>query len=297
MTRPRPVLRWHGGKWKLAPWIISHFPEHRIYVEPFGGAGSVLMRKDRVYAEIYNDMDDVVVNLFKVLRDPAKADRLIDMLRLTPFARQEFNEALEAAEDDVERARHLVVRSFMGFGSNAHSSSPVADKTAFKTYTRPRDQYRSSNRSGTTPAHDWANYPDSLARTVDRLRGVIIEKRDAADVMRQHDGPATLHYVDPPYLPETRSPANKYDLKHRMYRHELTPDDHLKLLAFLPSLQGMVVLSGYPHAMYDNALPKWQRVERDALADGARKRTEVLWINPAAREHLNSGPLFNEAAQ
>jgi DNA adenine methylase len=289
MARPRPVLRWHGGKWKLAPWIISHFPEHRIYVEPFGGAGSVLMRKDRVYAEVYNDLDDVVVNLFKVLRDPAKADRLIETLRLTPFARQEFNEALEPAEDDVERARHLVVRSFMGFGSNAHSSSPVAEKTAFKTYTRPHDQYRStgfranSNRSGTTPAHDWANYPDSLAQVVDRLRGVIIEKRDAADVMQQHDGPATLHYVDPPYLPETRSPANKYDLKHRMYRHEMTPDDHLELLAFIQGLQGMVVLSGYPHAMYDQALAGWQRVEREALADGARKRTEVLWISPNCR--------------
>lgn len=192
----RPVLRWHGGKWKLAPWVMQFFPDHRIYVEPFGGAGSMLMRKERVYAEIYNDLDDVVVNLFRVLRDDTKAARLIEALRLTPFARAEFTEALEAAEDDVERARHLVVRSYMGFGSNAHSSSPVADKTAFKTYTRPGDQdaYRStgfranSNRSGTTPAHDWANYPDALPAIVDRLRGVIVEQRPAIDVMKQHDG-------------------------------------------------------------------------------------------------------------
>lgn len=287
----RPVLRWHGGKWKLAPRILPYFPQHRIYVEPFGGAGSMLMRKERVYAEVYNDLDDVVVNLFKVLRDPAKAARLIELLRLTPFARVEFNEALEAAEDDVERARHLIVRSFMGFGSNAHSSSPVADKTAFRTFTRP-DEYRStgfranSNRSGTTPAHDWSNYPDALVRVVERLRGVIIEQRPAIDVMRQHDGGATLLYVDPPYLPETRSPANKYDLKHRMYRHELTVEDHRELLAFLRSLEGMVVLSGYPSSLYDEALPGWHRIEMKALADGARERTEVLWINPACWNRL-----------
>jgi DNA adenine methylase len=300
----RPVLRWHGGKWKLAPYILRHFPPHRIYVEPFGGAGSMLMRKDRVYAEVYNDLDDVVVNLFRVLRDETKASLLIEALRLTPFARVEFNDALAPAEDDVERARHLIVRSFMGFGSNAHSSSPVAEKTAFKTFTRPADQdaYRStgfranSNRSGTTPAHDWANYPDALAAIVERLRGVIIEKRPAIEVMKQHDGGGTLHYVDPPYLPETRSPANKYDLKHRMYRHELTVEDHQELLAFLRSLEGFVVLSGYPSSLYDDLLPDWRRIETAAHADGARPRTEVLWLNPACAAALdrarNHGTLF-----
>ena len=231
-----------------------------------------------------------------MLRDDVKAERLIEALRLTPFARVEFNEALEAAEDDVERARHLIVRSYMGFGSNAHSGSETAAKTGFKSFTRP-DDYRStgfranSNRSGTTPAHDWAHFTDALPAIIDRLRAVIakgVEHRPAIECYaKQHDGGGTLHYVDPPYLPETRSPANKYDLKHRMYRHELTPDDHRELLAFLRTLEGSVILSGYPHDSYDAALPDWRRAEMDTHADGARDRTEVLWLNPACAAALD----------
>ncbi len=112
-------------------------------------------------------------------------------------------------------------------------------------------------------------------------------------------GGGTLHYVDPPYLPETRSPANKYDLKHCMYRHELTVDDHRALLTFLRSVQGMVVLSGYPSALYDDALPDWKRVSTKAHADGARERTEVLWLNPACVAALDRDrcDLFAMAAE
>lgn len=275
MEPRRPVLRWHGGKWLLAPWIISHFPKHQAYVEPFGGAASVLVRKEPSYAEIYNDLDGTVVGLFRVLRSP-RAGELIEALRLTPFARDEFAEAYQEADDEVERARRLIIRSFMGFGSNGHNRS-----TGFRA---------NSNRSGTTPAHDWVNYPDSLATVVARLSGVTIENKDAKAVMAQHDAPTTLHYVDPPYVFETRSD------KGDDYAHEMTDDDHVELLTLLRALRGMVILSGYPCALYDDALPDWRRIERKALADGAKERTEVLWINPAAHEAISAGPLFEAAA-
>jgi DNA adenine methylase len=275
----RPLLRWHGGKWLLAPWIIGHFPKHRVYVEPFGGAGSVLMRKEPSYAEIWNDLDGDVVNLFRVLRS-GESDELVRQLRLTPFSRDEFDTAYEQSEVPLERARRLVIRSFMGFGSNGHNRV-----TGFRA---------NSNRSGTTPAHDWVNYPDSLALVVQRLAGVTVENKDAKAVMAQHDGQDTIHYVDPPYVFAPRADLSKD------YAHELTDDDHAELLVFLRGLSGMVALSGYPHDLYDTSLHDWKRVEREALADGASKRIEVLWLNPklvAALEAENLQPsLFGEAA-
>lgn len=281
MTAPsRPVLRWHGGKWRLAPWILRFMPKHRVYVEPFGGAASVLLRKPRSYGEVYNDLDDEAVCLFKVLRDPAQADALERAIRLTPFARTEFREAYEQTDDPVERSRRLVIRAFMGFGSNAHSSQQKGHRsTGFRA---------NANRNGTTPAQDWANWPDALANTVARLKGVTIENRDAREVMAQHDGPETCHYVDPPYLPETRARGNRYDLAWRMYRHELSRDDHAELLDFLDELDGMVMLSGYADPLYDERLADWRRETTKAYADGAREREEVLYLNPACAAALDA---------
>jgi DNA adenine methylase len=280
----RPLLRWHGGKWRLAPWIIGHFPAHRIYVEPFGGAASVLLRKPRASSEIYNDLDDDVVNLFAVLRG-GRAAEFLRMLRLTPFARSEFELSYEATDDPLERARRLVIRSYMGFGSD---SAHTTGNTGFRVQS-PR-----SNRS---PEGDWANYPDKLNDAIDRLRGVAIECRPASQIIGRHDSAETLFYVDPPYLPETRSTkSRKGGAKYHAYRHELDETGHADLLDQLRGLAGMVVLSGYPAPFYDDALVGWERVERKALADGARERTEVLWLNPATMERLGEGPLFEAAA-
>lgn len=258
----RPVLRYFGGKWILAPWIISHFPPHKIYVEPFGGGGTVLMRKKPSYAEIYNDLDDEIVNVFQVLRDPGLAQEFERQVRLTPFARTEFDQAYVPKLDPVGRARATIIRAFMGFGSDGHNAD--AGKTGFRA---------NSNRSGTTPAHDWANWPDQIRAFVDRLRGVVIENRDAKSIMLQQDSPDTLHFVDPPYVHETRRD------KHN-YRFEMTDDEHVVLLGCLKVLSGAVILCGYENPLYERL--GWTTVRRETHADGARDRTEVLWLNPAA---------------
>lgn len=269
----RPVLRYHGGKWRLAPWIISHFPAHRVYVEPFGGGASVLLRKPRCEREVYNDLDEDVVTLFQVLRDSEAADRLIELLRLTPFARTEFEDAYEPTPDRIERARRLVVRSYMGFGSSVFANHA----TGFRDYTKLHKHDR-------FPARDWLNYPDCLSTIVERLRGVVVDRRNALEVIPRHDSPATLYYVDPPCVLSTRS--NNKGVRQK-YEHELTDDDHRQIAAALHRLDGFVVVSGYHCGLYDELYEGWTVRTRQAMADGANPRTEVLWLNPACSSALN----------
>lgn len=281
----RPVLRYHGGKWKLADWIIRHFPPHRVYVEPYGGGASVLMQKRRSYAEVYNDKWDAVVNVFQVLRDRAKAEQLKTLLELTPFARSEFNLAFRRRPKpggDIECARLTILRSYAGFG-NASTNGEY--RTGFRC---------NSNRSGTTPAHDWVNYPSHIKSFVERLRAVVIENREALDVISQHDGEQTLFYVDPPYLHSTRNMQRG----NAAYAVEMTDEDHAALAQVLKTVKGMIVLSGYRSHLYDRELyADWYSVEREHRADGARPRIEVLWFNEAATRRLSQTTLqFTEVS-
>lgn len=269
-----PVIRYHGGKWRLAPWIISHFPAHRCYVEPFGGAASVLLRKAASDAEVYNDLDGDVVNLFRVLRDPAMSKRLAHVCALTPYSRDEFRAAYSPSSDAVEQARRLVVRATMGFGS----AGATRGVTGFRLDTR---------RNSTTAQRVWACQPDNLAAVASRFAGVLVENRDAVQCMQDHDTPDTLHFVDPPYLHDTRVQV----AKNSAYRHDMTDVDHLTLLNCLRQLRGKVILCGYPNSLYSDLLPDWACVSRITIANGRAgsvRRTECLWLNPniaSSREH------------
>lgn len=252
-------------------------PKHKCYVEPFGGGASVLMQKPRSYAEVYNDKWDVVVNVFRVLRDPIKANKLIRMLELTPFSRTEFmNASISHGSSDIEKARRTILRSFAGFGS---ASTNGAFLTGFRS---------NSNRSGTTPAHDWVNYPTHVTTFIERLRGVIIENKNAIEVMKQHDSKQTLFYCDPPYVHKTRN----MNRGNSAYAVEMTDEQHRELAAVLHNLTGMVMLSGYHSALYDELYAGWHQIERNALADGAKKRIEVLWFNPTAEKRIPQAGLF-----
>lgn len=277
----KPALRYHGAKFRIASWVTGFFPAHRCYVEPFGGAAGVLLQKPRAYAEIYNDLDDDIVNLFSVLRDPALATRLIELLHLTPYARSEFQQAYQPTEDPLERARRTVVRAGMGFGS----AGATKGSTGFRVDTR---------RKYGTAQDLWSKYPETLLPIVQRLTGVMIENRPALDVIAQHDAEDTLFYVDPPYLLDTRQMQGG---ERGYYRYEMTDEQHLALLDTLRHVQGMVVVSGYPHPLYDQHLPGWTRhttTSRIAAGRGGTTRVECVWINPlcAAALAAQDTPLF-----
>lgn len=294
----RPVLRYHGGKFRLAPNLIQLFPEHRVYTEVFGGGGSVLMLKPRCYSEIYNDLDGEVVNVFRVLQDKKKAARLEALLRVTPFAREEFLLSYKHSRSEIERARRTIIRSFMGWGSDSISRIK-ASRAGFNTRissTMATGFRWNSNRSGTTAASDWKVFPDCIASFVERLQGVTIEDRDAKDILQKMDRSDALHYVDPPYPFACRSYGNGSTPEHR-YRWEMTDANHRELSKVLHSLKGMVIISSYPGALYDRLYRGWRKVSWTggqfcSQNTGSKTRTECVWLNRAAVENQRQASLF-----
>lgn len=282
MIITRPVLRYHGGKWRLAPWIISHFPEHSIYVEPFGGGASVLMSKNPARVEVYNDVDGDVVNVFRVLRDPKMSAELEHGLTYTPFSRVEFYASYEPTSDSVERARRTICKAFMGFGT-----------TSLRKYrTGFRAKMYEANQTG---VRDWPNYPNMISAFHQRLRNVLIEQDDYAAIIARHDSPSTLFYCDPPYVPSTRSTMRKYpDGGDTAYLQSFTDEQHRELAEVLRGIKGMAIISGYPCECYDDLYSGWKKLECNARADKAIQRVEVLWISPRAAER-GQQTLFHHA--
>ncbi len=172
--------------------------------------------------------------------------------------------------------RKTIVKSFMGFGTDS-ATRPYS--TGFRI---------NKNQYGVTSALDWARYPEALRLIVGRFIGVSLENCPAIDVIKKQDRIDTLYYLDPPYLHELRCGNNKHG-----YRFELSEDDHIHLSQTVRELKGMVVISGYPCELYDNLYVGWHKTTKISMAYNANRRTECLWVNPAAINKLNK-PMFGK---
>jgi DNA adenine methylase len=259
-------FRYMGGKHRIAPWIVQHLPPHRTYVEVFGGSAAVLFAKPPSEVEVYNDIDEAVVALFRVVRSPVLFDRFVQELEATLYSRAEF----EAAKEILARPRANLLRRALaayivlnqGFAGKPRRSSWCYSHNFHMPFA-------------------WERRLPGLARIHRRLRRVYIERSDWMDILQRWDMPGTCFYLDPPYHPETRD--------RDMYRHEFSQADHQRLVErLLAGIKGVAVLSGYPNPTYE-ALERagwvrYQRVTRQFANPLSPRpdptRIEVLWVGP-----------------
>jgi len=260
----RPPVKWHGGKRYLARHIIGHFPPHRVYLEPFGGGASVLLNKEPVEVETYNDLDLRITRLFRVLRD--QGEDFIKKVQLIPYSQVEFEHAAQYPEEsaDLDCAVCDFVRWRQSFGGKGQSWS----------FTTGRAR---GGMAGDVNA--WWTAIDMLPEIIDRLRRVQIICQPACEAIPRFDHKEGLIYCDPPYMHETRATGGR-----KVYGVEMNDADHRELATVLSRCEAKIVLSGYPSPLYDALYSHWRRVEFDIAnhaAGGRRKarETECLWMN------------------
>lgn len=119
----KSVIKYPGAKWRIADWIIDKMPNHYSYVEPYFGSGAVFFSKQPSRIETINDLDDDVVNVFRIIRD--NPEPLMRALALTPYSRQEYELAFTTQEiTDVEKARRFLIKCWQGHGfrTNAYKA-------------------------------------------------------------------------------------------------------------------------------------------------------------------------------
>lgn len=266
MSRLTGIVHWFGGKARLQKHILPLIPESHCYVEPFGGAASILCGLTPRPVEVYNDLDDRLVTLFRVLQNPRQAAALKRRLHSTPYSRAEFARALTEvnSDDPVSVAWGTFVSHNCGYaGMAARIGNWLRSKT-------------------TGQARAFRNRVERLDDWVERFRGVTIDNRPALKVLECYDSQNTVFYCDPPYVPDTRLSGT--------YRHEMDREAHEALVEKLLSLKGRVILSGYDSPLYRPLRrAKWtvQRFEVRCTAVAVKhrknadtQRTEVVWISP-----------------
>lgn len=266
----KPPISYYGGKSRLAPWIASLLPAHRVYVEPFFGSGAVLFAKAPAVHEVVNDLDGNVVCFFRVLRERPK--ELARACCLTPYARDEFG-AAELAGDDIdelERARRFFVRLTQGFGKlNGHPGT-VGWSTSV---------LRGSNNARTA-----ANLVDRFLAAAARLQPVSIDNRPGVELVARYGVSDAVLYCDPPYLGTVRPSLAKRSGDYVVEYH--AEAEHRELAEALRETPAAVVLSGYPSPLYEELYADWHRVERRVVVStsnhyggATRWATEALWSN------------------
>lgn len=267
-------INWYGGKYYMAKDIIKIFPEHKMYVEGFGGAAHVLFRKERSDLEVYNDLHSGLYLFFKLLRENNK--EFIRRLSLTPYSREEFenSKGWMYEDDEIEKARSFYVRTMQSVATNGGWC-----------YAKSK-----SRRGMCQSVSRWlGNVEENLTNAIERLREVQIENLDILELIKKYDKEDTLFYLDPPYIQDTRK-------QKKSYNHEMTDNQHKELVDVLLGVKGKVVLSGYDHPIYNKLLENgWNKVVFGEYAKRSQKTNEgqlskgkeFVWVNYKVEDVLS----------
>lgn len=254
MTSLKITYLQHGGKSTLAKWVVSHFPEHRTYLEPFCGSCAVLFAKPRSFVEIVNDLDGRIINMFEQIR--SRPDELAALLWATPYSKANWRD-VEATVDQLEDARLLMAQGSQFYCGNRNSSTWAVDKSPAPH--KPKNQV-------------WADWFLRILPAAARLRDVQILNEDAITAIeRVAAEPQALIYVDPPYLGHEKE-----------YRFSV---DYARLVRVLNQCRAKVVVSEYPTAA--ELFQGWNRIDRLTVGRcrtgahncSAKTKTEVLFMN------------------
>jgi len=265
MGRKLIAFGWYGGKYSHLNWLLPLLPEAKHYCEPFGGSAAVLLNREPAPVETYNDIDGDLSNFFRVLRN--QKDELIEAIGLTPFSREEFNDAISEPRgsiSDLERARRFFVRA-------RQVRSGLAQTASNGRWAH----CRLTSRAGMAGAVSrWLGSVEKLPEIAQRFLRVQIENDNALEVIRRYDSKETLFYCDPPYPHGSRGDSNAYS-------YELSDADHKKLAELLHKVKGKVALSGYKCELLNTLYSDWDYFEGPTKKIHTVKqyRTEILWIN------------------
>lgn len=262
----RSILRYPGAKWRITDFILQYMPRHHSYLEPFFGSGAVLFRKAPAPIETVNDINDDVVNLFRVVQ--TKAAALAEAIAGLPYARQVYEDSLQSDPEasDVKRAARFLTLVWQSYGARADGTNCGWKKDV-------------AGREAAYAVRNWNRLPSWIVAAQARLKQVQIEHKDALQLIRQFNHPKVLVYCDPPYMLSTRSCKSNY-------RHEMDDAAHEELLDVLNRHRGMVMLSGYANELYEAKLQGWARYDVDMVITSGIKRTETLWIKGVVQEQL-----------
>lgn len=251
-----------GSKYSLLPWLLPKLPECNHYVSVFGGAGSDLINRMPSPIETLNDINNRVVNFFRVLR--SQPEDLINQLQLTPHSRYEYDNAWNVDGDsEVEMACKFFIRT-------QQSIHAAGGQDKVKGWAASVGQSRVSISEKT---HKWIRAVAGLWDVTERLRHVQIECRDFRFILKSYDSEGTLFYCDPPY-----------DMTHRSssrYEFEFENQDFFDLKYWTHKAIGKVAVSGYDtefmrelfkdFTMHEGPRRKNNISEKDA--------NECLWTN------------------